>query len=97
MIRIVALSATLPGYLDVAQFLKVDSKRGLFFFDNRYFALLEIKYIFLIMIHFRFRSVPLTTSFIGVKKKNETDTMDMVCYEKVVDFIRDGHQVGKTN
>ncbi|KAF7284822.1 hypothetical protein GWI33_021579 [Rhynchophorus ferrugineus] len=74
MIRIVALSATLPGYLDVAQFLKVDSKRGLFFFDNR------------------FRSVPLTTSFIGVKKKNEADTMDMVCYEKVIGFIRDGHQ-----
>ncbi|XP_050304437.1 activating signal cointegrator 1 complex subunit 3 [Anthonomus grandis grandis] len=74
MIRIVALSATLPGYFDVAQFLKVNPKKGLFFFDNR------------------FRSVPLTTSFIGVKKRNENETMDMVCYEKVVNFIRDGHQ-----
>lgn len=74
MIRIVALSATLPGYLDVAQFLKVNPKNGLFFFDNR------------------FRSVPLTTSFIGVKKKNEIETMDMVCYEKVVQFVREGHQ-----
>ncbi|XP_018561947.1 activating signal cointegrator 1 complex subunit 3 isoform X3 [Anoplophora glabripennis] len=74
MIRIVALSATLPGYLDVATFLKVNTRTGLFFFDNR------------------FRSVPLTTSFIGCKKKNENETMDMVCYEKVVGFIRDGHQ-----
>ncbi|KAJ8984827.1 hypothetical protein NQ317_013026 [Molorchus minor] len=74
MIRIVALSATLPGYLDVATFLKVNPRTGLFFFDNRY------------------RSVPLTTSFIGCKKKNEIDTMDMVCYEKIVGFIREGHQ-----
>lgn len=75
MIRIVALSATLPGYLDVASFLKVNPRSGLFFFDNR------------------FRSVPLTTSFIGIRKKNENETMDMVCYEKVVSFIREGHQV----
>ncbi|KAL1501849.1 hypothetical protein ABEB36_007098 [Hypothenemus hampei] len=74
IIRIVALSATLPGYLDVAQFLKVNTRTGLFFFDNRY------------------RSVPLTTSFIGVKKRNETEALDLVCYEKVVNFIRDGHQ-----
>ncbi|XP_072381205.1 activating signal cointegrator 1 complex subunit 3-like isoform X2 [Diabrotica undecimpunctata] len=74
MIRIVALSATLPGYLDVATFLKVNPRSGLFFFDNR------------------FRSVPLTTSFIGCKKKNENDIMDNVCYEKVVQFVREGHQ-----
>lgn len=74
MIRIVALSATLPGYLDVASFLKVNTRTGLFFFDNR------------------FRSVPLTTTFVGCKKKNENETMDMVCYEKVVGFIREGHQ-----
>nr|CAH7750403.1 unnamed protein product [Callosobruchus chinensis] len=74
MIRIVALSATLPGYLDVASFLKVNTRTGLFFFDNR------------------FRSVPLTTSFIGCKKKNETETMDNVCYEKVVNFVKEGHQ-----
>lgn len=35
MIRIIALSATLPGYLDVSQFLKVNPRSGLFFFDNR--------------------------------------------------------------
>lgn len=36
MIRIVGLSATLPNYRDVAQFLRVDPQNGLFFFDGSY-------------------------------------------------------------
>jgi activating signal cointegrator complex subunit 3 len=32
MIRIVGLSATLPNYIDVADFLKVNRQRGLFYF-----------------------------------------------------------------
>ncbi|CAM9806285.1 unnamed protein product, partial [Choristocarpus tenellus] len=36
MVRIVGLSATLPNYEDVATFLRVDPKRGLFFFDNSF-------------------------------------------------------------
>ena len=36
MVRIVGLSATLPNYMDVAHFLRVDQDRGLFFFDNSY-------------------------------------------------------------
>lgn len=35
-IRLVALSATLPNYYDVADFLKVDRQKGLFYFDNNY-------------------------------------------------------------
>ena len=35
-IRIIGLSATLPNYLDVAEFLGVNPKRGLFFFDGRF-------------------------------------------------------------
>lgn len=35
-IRIVALSATLPNYEDVAAFLRVDPKKGLFYFDSSY-------------------------------------------------------------
>ena len=31
-----ALSATLPNYHDVAKFLRVDDKKGLFFFDNSF-------------------------------------------------------------
>lgn len=36
MIRIVGLSATLPNYKDVAQFLRVNEKTGLFYFDGSY-------------------------------------------------------------
>ncbi|KYB27053.1 activating signal cointegrator 1 complex subunit 3 [Tribolium castaneum] len=75
IIRIVALSATLPGYLDVANFLKVNPNTGLFFFDNR------------------FRSVPLTMTFIGVKNKNDQDAMDLICYNKIIPIIKDGQQV----
>ena len=34
-VRLVALSATLPNYQDVATFLRVDPSKGLFFFDSR--------------------------------------------------------------
>lgn len=34
--RLVALSATLPNYMDVAHFLRIDDKQGVFFFDNSY-------------------------------------------------------------
>ena len=36
LVRIVGLSATLPNYRDVAAFLRVDPKKGLFFFDASY-------------------------------------------------------------
>ena len=36
MIRIVGLSATLPNYVDVATFLRVNLNTGLFFFDGRF-------------------------------------------------------------
>lgn len=35
-IRIVGLSATLPNYIDVARFLRVNPYKGLFFFDGRF-------------------------------------------------------------
>ena len=35
-IRLVGLSATLPNYEDVATFLRVNPKEGLFFFDNSF-------------------------------------------------------------
>lgn len=34
MIRIVGLSATLPNYVDVATFLRVNPQVGLFYFDG---------------------------------------------------------------
>ncbi|KAI9225369.1 MAG: hypothetical protein DHS80DRAFT_26255 [Piptocephalis tieghemiana] len=36
MIRIVGLSATLPNYVDVAEFLRVNPYRGMFYFDDAY-------------------------------------------------------------
>ena len=35
-VRLVGLSATLPNYEDVATFLRVDTAKGLFFFDNSF-------------------------------------------------------------
>ncbi|WPH02522.1 Hypothetical protein R9X50_00538700 [Acrodontium crateriforme] len=35
-VRIVALSATLPNYNDVAKFLRVDPQKGLFYFDGTF-------------------------------------------------------------
>ncbi|XP_034936753.1 activating signal cointegrator 1 complex subunit 3 [Chelonus insularis] len=78
MIRIVGLSATLPNYVDVARFLRVNPYKGLFYFDHR------------------FRPVPLSQTFIGVKAikpMQQINDMDLVCYNKVVDMVKKGHQV----
>ncbi|XP_076671425.1 activating signal cointegrator 1 complex subunit obelus [Andrena cerasifolii] len=78
MIRIVGLSATLPNYVDVARFLRVNPTRGLFYFDHR------------------FRPVPLSQTFIGVKGTSlmqQMNYMDRVCYDNVIDMVSKGHQV----
>ncbi|EZA54919.1 Activating signal cointegrator 1 complex subunit [Ooceraea biroi] len=78
MIRIVGLSATLPNYVDVARFLRVNPHKGLFYFDHR------------------FRPVPLSQTFVGVKAARplqQMNDMDLVCYNKVIDMVRQGHQV----
>ncbi|OZC07839.1 Sec63 domain protein [Onchocerca flexuosa] len=79
-VRIIGLSATLPNYIDVAKFLHVNPRKGLFFFDGR------------------FRPVPLSQTFIGVRNPQCTGSnlmreMDEVCYEKVHQFVSKGHQV----
>lgn len=78
MIRIVGLSATLPNYVDVARFLRVNPAIGLFFFDSR------------------FRPIPLSQQFIGVKSlktMQALNDMNTVCYEKCIDQLRNGKQV----
>lgn len=78
MIRIVGLSATLPNYLDVAKFLNVNPFKGLFFFDGR------------------FRPVPLQQTFVGIRATGylqQKKDMEEVCYNKVLENVRDGHQV----
>lgn len=77
MIRIVGLSATLPNYSEVAQFLRVNPDNGLFFFDSSY------------------RPVPLAQQYIGISEKNfaaRAELLNKICYEKVVDSLRQGHQ-----
>lgn len=76
-IRLVGLSATLPNYEDVAVFLRVDLKKGLFHFDNSYRPVpLAQQYI-----------------GITVKKPLQRfQLMNDVCYEKVIS-IAGRHQV----
>lgn len=77
MIRIVGLSATLPNYLEVAQFLRVNPETGLFFFDSSY------------------RPVPLAQQYIGISEKDyakRTLLFNSVCYEKVKESLKQGHQ-----
>ncbi|KAF1744996.1 hypothetical protein MXB_4405, partial [Myxobolus squamalis] len=78
-LRIIGLSATLPNYIDVAIFLNVNPYTGLYFFDSR------------------FRPVPLEQCFIGIKMKTNSHKtlkqMDLVCFQKMVHFLKDGHQV----
>ncbi|XP_036826455.1 activating signal cointegrator 1 complex subunit 3-like [Oncorhynchus mykiss] len=78
MIRILGLSATLPNFLDVDSFLHVNLYIGLFYFDSH------------------FRPVPLGQSFVGIKTTNKIQQlhdMEEDCYEKVLEQIRNGHQV----
>ncbi|EEF43588.1 U520, putative [Ricinus communis] len=76
-IRLVGLSATLPNYEDVALFLRVDLKKGLFHFDNSYRPVpLSQQYI-----------------GITVKKPLQRfQLMNDICYEKVM-AVAGKHQV----
>lgn len=78
-VRIVALSATLPNYQDVATFLQVP-ERGVFFFGPEH------------------RPVPLRQTFIGVTNKRvdratREKKMNEVCFDVVLDSLRQGYQV----
>ena len=81
MIRIVGLSATLPNYIDVARFLRVNPHQGLFFFDAR----------------FRPVPLEQTFIGIKARNLSQwLQDMDTVCYEKVLSMVDDGHQVRST-
>ncbi|KAG0709510.1 Sec63-domain-containing protein [Suillus ampliporus] len=79
VIRIVGLSATLPNYLDVADFLCVSRYKGLFFFDSS-FRPIPLEQHF---IGVRGKSGSARS------KKN----LDRVTYEKVSELVQQGHQV----
>lgn len=77
MTRIIGLSATLPNYVDIANFLCVNPYDGLFYFDTR------------------FRPVPLTQTFIGVRPQNsgqQAKCMDKICYDLVLQYAMQSKQ-----
>ena len=78
-VRLVGLSATLPNYEDVATFLRVDKKKGLFFFGPEHRP---------VPLQQTFIGVTGTKNKFLVEKK-----MDDICYEVVSDSLRSGHQV----
>ncbi|KAK4688426.1 hypothetical protein P7C73_g1686, partial [Tremellales sp. Uapishka_1] len=79
LIRIVGLSATLPNYVDVSDFLRVNRYQGLFFFDSSFRPVpLEQHFIGV-------RGKPRSSAAI----KN----MDQVVFQKVSELVREGHQV----
>lgn len=78
MIRIVGLSATLPNYEDVAHFLRVNPRQGLFYFDNRFRP---------VPLGQTFVGVKATSPL------QQLTDMDEVCFEKVYSVVQKGYQV----
>jgi antiviral helicase SLH1 len=79
LIRIVGLSATLPNYIDVSDFLKVNRMAGLFYFDQS-FRPVPLEQHFLGV-----KGKP------GSKASREN--LDNTAFEKVKDMLEQGHQV----
>ncbi|TCD67667.1 hypothetical protein EIP91_012033 [Steccherinum ochraceum] len=79
VIRIVGLSATLPNYIDVSEFLSVNRHTGLFYFDSSFRPVpLEQHFIGV-------KGKPGSPQ----SRKN----LDKVTYEKVAELVQEGHQV----
>ena len=79
LIRIVGLSATLPNYVDVADFLKVNRMAGLFYFDASFRPVpLEQHFIGV-------KGKPGT--------KSSRDNIDQAAFEKLKGMLECGHQV----
>ncbi|KAJ3723103.1 Sec63-domain-containing protein [Lentinula raphanica] len=79
LIRILGLSATLPNYVDVADFLSVSRQKGLFYFDSS-FRPVPLEQHFL-----GIKGKPGSAQ----AKKN----LDRVTFEKVSELVSRGHQV----
>ena len=79
LIRIVGLSATLPNYVDVADFLKVNRTAGLFYFDGSFRP---------VPLEQHFVGVKGKAG-----SKTSRDNIDQTAFEKVKDMLQLGHQV----
>ncbi|KAJ2005411.1 activating signal cointegrator 1 complex subunit 3 [Coemansia thaxteri] len=79
MIRLVGLSATLPNYFDVSNFLGVNPHKGLFYFDAGYRPVpLEQHFV---GVHGK----------AGTPAANRL--LNRVCYDRVQRLVAEGHQV----
>lgn len=79
LIRIVGLSATLPNYVDVADFLRVNRYQGLFFFDSSFRP---------VPLEQHFLGVKGKTNTPIARQR-----MDKATFEKLQELIEQGHQV----
>ncbi|KAJ8086483.1 putative steryl acetyl hydrolase mug81 [Marasmius tenuissimus] len=79
VIRIVGLSATLPNYVDVSDFLSVSRQKGLFYFDSSFRP---------VPLEQHFLGIK-GKAGTALSKKN----LDHVTYEKVRNLVEQGHQV----
>ena len=82
----VALSATLPNYYDVADFLKVNREKGLFHFDNNYRPVpLTINFVGV-------KNPRDATNNIS-RKKRPLDIYNEKCYEMAINYLKNDKQV----
>lgn len=89
-IRLVGLSATLPNYVDVAALLRVNPKRGLFYFDARFRPVpLAMSFV---GVRSSAASSLAATNNASAKSANE-ELMNQACYERVIEQLRQGEQV----
>ncbi|KAI9681508.1 MAG: hypothetical protein M1817_002792 [Caeruleum heppii] len=79
LIRIVGLSATLPNYVDVADFLKVNRMAGLFYFDASFRP---------VPLEQHFLGVKGKAG-----TRTSRDNLDHVAFEKNREMLEQGHQV----
>ncbi|KAI5309943.1 hypothetical protein KEM55_002075, partial [Ascosphaera atra] len=88
LIRIVGLSATLPNYVDVADFLKVNRMAGLFFFDGS-FRPVPLEQHF---VGVKGESSSSKKEGAPISKKAK-ENLDITAFEKVKEMLELGHQV----
>ena len=79
LIRIVGLSATLPNYVDVADFLKVNRMAGLFYFDQSFRP---------VPLEQHFSGVKGNPG-----SKQARDNLEWLTFEKVKSMLEQGHQI----
>lgn len=79
LIRIVGLSATLPNYIDVADFLRVNRYAGLFYFDSSFRP---------VPLEQHFLGVKGKTG-----SKQSKENLDKVAFDKVREMLELDHQV----